>query len=89
MDTPTIRQTFLDFYVERDHRLVDSAPLIPQDPSLLLTIAGMVPFKPYFLGDATPPSPRATSFQKCVRTNDIENVGRTTRHMSFLSLIHI
>ena len=87
MDSPTIRTTFLDFYAERDHRVVNSAPLIPQDPSVLLTIAGMLPFKPYFLGDATPPSPRATSFQKCVRTNDIENVGRTTRHLSFFEML--
>ncbi len=87
MDSLQIRQTFLDFYAERDHRVVESASLIPQDPSVLLTIAGMLPFKPYFMGDAVPPSPRATSFQKCVRTNDIENVGRTTRHLSFFEML--
>ncbi len=87
MDSLTIRQTFLDFFAERGARRYDSAPLIPNDPSLLLTIAGMVPFKPYFLGDATPPSARAVSFQKCVRTNDIENVGRTTRHLSFFEML--
>jgi alanyl-tRNA synthetase len=87
VDSHTIRETFLRFYEERGHRRYASAPLIPQDPNLLLTIAGMLPFKPFFMGDATPPSPRAVSFQKCARTNDIENVGRTTRHLTFFEML--
>src|SRR5680860_881412 len=82
-----IRRTFTQFFRERDHRVWPSASLIPNDPSLLLTVAGMVPFKPYFLGEAVPQHPRATSIQKCARTNDIENVGMTTRHLTFFEMM--
>ncbi len=87
MQTSQIRSSFLEFFRQRDHRVLPSASLIPQDPTLLLTVAGMVPFKPYFLGEAQPPTPRVTTAQKVARTNDIENVGRTTRHLTFFEMM--
>jgi len=81
-----IRSRFLDHFTATGHTLVPSASLIADDPTLLLVNAGMVPFKPYFLGDATPPYARAVSVQKCVRTLDIEEVGKTTRHGSFFQM---
>jgi len=87
MQSSQIRSTFLDFFRERDHRVWPSASLVSNDPTLLLTIAGMVPFKPYFLGEATPAHPRAASVQKCVRTWDIENIGLTTRHGTFFEML--
>jgi alanyl-tRNA synthetase len=81
-----IRSRFLRFFEERGHVVVPSAPLPLPDPTLLLVNAGMVPFKPYFLGEQTPPYPRAVSAQKVVRTLDIEEVGKTTRHASFFQM---
>ena len=82
-----IRQQFLDFYAQRQHQILPSASLVPEDPTVLLTIAGMLPFKPIFLGQKPAEYPRATTSQKCVRTNDIENVGRTARHHTFFEML--
>ncbi|NYD50498.1 alanyl-tRNA synthetase [Actinomadura luteofluorescens] len=87
MRSTDIRSTFLGFFQERDHRAVPSSPLIPSDPTLLLANAGMNQFKPYFLGETAPEHPRAMSVQKCARTSDIENVGRTTRHTTFFEML--
>ena len=89
MSSDEIRQTFLEFFEQRDHLRLPSASLIPaeHDPSVLFTIAGMVPLKPYFLGTERPPHPRATSCQKTFRTGDIEIIGTTTRHLTFFEML--
>ena len=86
MRTAEIRQRWLDFFESKGHTVVPSASLISQDPSLLFTVAGMVPFIPYMSGTVPAPYPRATSVQKCVRTLDIEEVGKTTRHGTFFQM---
>ncbi|MGC0419658.1 alanine--tRNA ligase [Embleya sp. AB8] len=86
MESAEIHKRWLRFFEERGHTVVPSASLVADDPTLLLVNAGMVPFKPYFLGEVKPGFKRATSVQKCVRTLDIEEVGKTTRHGSFFQM---
>jgi alanyl-tRNA synthetase len=86
MQTAEIRQRWLDFFANRGHTVVPSASLVSDDPTLLFTVAGMVPFIPYLSGVVPPPYPRATSVQKCIRTLDIEEVGKTTRHGTFFQM---
>ncbi|WP_439032814.1 alanine--tRNA ligase [Gordonia terrae] len=86
MQTHDIRKRFLDHFIKAGHTEVPSASLLLDDPNLLFVNAGMVPFKPFFLGEQTPPYSRATSVQKCVRTLDIDEVGITTRHNTFFQM---
>src|ERR1044071_8040707 len=86
MESAEIARRYLRFFEERGHEVVPSASLIADDPTLLLVNAGMVPFKPYFLGQEPPPYPRATSIQKCVRTADIDIVGTNSRNVSFFQM---
>ena len=82
-----LRKSFVDFFKSKQHQHFESASLIPEDKTLLLTVAGMVPFKPFFLGEKKAPTKRVTTYQKCIRTNDLENVGVTPRHHTFFEML--
>ncbi len=86
-----LRSSFTDFFAAKGHTVVPSASLIPHDPTVLFTVAGMVPFKPYFVGDEVAPFPRAVTSQKCARAggkhNDLDDVGRTKRHLVFFEML--
>ena len=86
MRTSEIRTRWLDYFAANDHEIRPSVPLVSPEPSILFTVAGMVPFIPYILGTEPAPWPRAASVQKCIRTNDIDNVGKTTRHGTFFQM---
>ena len=91
MKSEEIRRVFLDFFEKRGHKIIQSSPLIPQDPTLLFTSAGMVQFKPYWSRKEPPPFSKAVSIQRCLRAggkdSDIENVGKTVRHHTFFEML--
>jgi alanyl-tRNA synthetase len=90
MGANELRESFIKFFESKEHLKMESFPLVPKnDNSLLLINAGMAPLKPYFTGIQVPPKERVTTCQKCIRTGDIENVGKTSRHGTFLKCLEI
>src|SRR5580698_7759568 len=87
MESAEIARRFLAYFKQQGHAIVPSASLVADDPTVLFVTAGMQPFKPYLLGQQTPPWKRAADVQKCVRTLDIEEVGKTTRHATFFQML--
>src|SRR3989449_11362616 len=87
MTADELRRAFLGFFEAKGHTVLPSSSLVPNDPTLLLTTAGMVQFKPYMLGEERPPWPRATTVQKCFRTTDIDIIGTTARHLTFFEML--
>lgn len=87
MKSQEIRDTFISFFADRGHYKLESASLLPQDPTVMFTLAGMVPLKPYFTGERKPISTRLVSVQRCVRTNDIDNVGKSPFHHTFFEML--
>lgn len=87
MEEDKIREAFLRFFEKRGHKIYESISLIPQDPSILFTVAGMVAFKDFFLGKEKPENPRAASSQRCIRTNDLPKIGKTARHLTFFEML--
>lgn len=87
MKIDELRLSFIDYFKSKDHKLISANPLPIDDPTLLFTVAGMVPLKKYFLGEEKPPNNRLTSVQRCLRTNDIEKVGKTFRHHTFFEML--